>query len=871
MNPAIDPPSRWIIPFRFDIWNTAQIVDDLTAMDAYRRRDGFKYFAAHQDDNGIVHLAPMDTYETGMSLADLDGSVLTHTRDTVNGYGENLSIFMARPDVVFHNTLRELYAAIGILFVDAATLAAQEAAAQAAQLAAWQEQQDRSEWQQWNAARDAEYVRNYVANDSVQGQYNAARALLSWLDARPENMALSQRYGTGIPFRPAQIAHVNFLAGELNKLLAARLVLIPSPVQDAAHTVQFGELWVSPDSREGAYVLDHGPKVAVMYKTFLANVNRTDGGLFGNALFRDAQPVIPYDVNDFDGSVARFEEWRAANLEEWNARVNANTEARAAFDARVADFVLRGKWWSDVYPIHETSVYAVRLAERYGLTILKTLDAARAAYARALLGQSVDRIGAQSILHFWFPLALHYGALPGETTNAPPHVYYAASAGEYFVGYSREYWDKVTPASFHMSDWLEIISMIAAFFGIAYLGSITSAQNFLAKNALQSVGIKPNGLMMKALNFGIDSLSDFDISSLAESAFDADAALFDSALLPPIDVDAGIVIPEIVTLAPVDVLPIDTIPAIDTIAEPVINTPPMEWVDEYTNYDAGGFDLPDVSEIDFDSGGFAVDSEGYVIDLDTGDTIAYDYGGNFLDYPMPDDPIEFVDDDGYTYVDYGDGSAYTLDPNGDLYMDSNGEIYYTADGVAPEPIVTNDNGEMISFVDDDGNEFVSYPGGSYSVMTDGEIYSGVANDAGDVVITNSDGTFSFAKGSTFMQAAQVAQQVGRAATPERTLPNGQKVPAQPAKTYPDTITGLIASVIDTYAQYKTQQNTAALNPYRQTAARGGYTTLPNGQVVRTNAAGVPIRTGTGFTLNQNTLLIGAAALAAIFLLNRSRR
>jgi len=354
--------------------------------------------------------------------------------------------------------------------------------------------------------------------------------------------------------------------------------MIPSPVATPSHTVKFGEYYVSPDSAEAYYVLQFGPQVIASYKVFQANIN--SGSWYGLGAI-DFSPVVPLDPNDFEGTIARYQAWVAANPVQWEQMKAANAAAFATFKNNCVAFVETGRWMlnGDL----NFNAYAARLTKRYTDALLPSLAIARAAYARAMRGMSLDKQGAAMIMRFWYPLNIAYDPLPGETSNAPPRVYYVASSGEYFVGYSAEYYSKAFPASFHFADWFGIVS-IALTAARLFLGDVTAAQSFLVNNGLSATGLKPNMLLSKAVNFGIDSLTDSEFFSLADNAFvadestteidpdyfvdDVDVTVYEP---PPVVVDIE---PPYVEPPPDFVPPDDEPPLVDVSTEPPPDFPP---------------------------------------------------------------------------------------------------------------------------------------------------------------------------------------------------------------------------------------------------------------------------------------------------------
>jgi len=447
-----------------------------------------------------------------------------------------------------------------------------------------------------------------AAPDTDQEKYQfymaravAAHSVVEWIDSHPYDAARVD----GAMYRTA---YNNLYQSSLNSAATyqARVMdAIPSPIRDASHTIKFGDLWVSPNYREAIYVQSFGPQVVAAYKTFQTLIN--DGSWYGLDAV-DTSPVVPLDPNDFEGSQRRVAEWIAAHPDEWAARVAANTAALNKFKANATAFVEQGKWLYDAEMLYNNP-YSARLIKRYTDVMLPTLALARASYARARAGQSVDRAGAAAIMRFWYPLAIAYDPLPGETTEAPPHVYYSKTSAEYFVGYSDEYVSKAFPASFHFSDWMTIVSMVLTAVRLM-VGDVSAAQSFLTSNALQATGVKPNALLNKAINFGIDTLTDSELFSLSADAFtsdgtttefDPDAFIDDGDVTiyvppdveppyePPIDP------PPVIEPPPVDI-PGDTPPVEPPVDVPPIDEPPPDFPPYVPPDDTPPVDVPPIDE-----------------------------------------------------------------------------------------------------------------------------------------------------------------------------------------------------------------------------------------------------------------------------------
>lgn len=383
-------------------------------------------------------------------------------------------------------------------------------------------------------------------------------------------------------------------------------------------------------------------------------------------------------------------------------------------------------------------------------------------------------------------------------------------------------------------------------------------------------------------------------SGLIDTAASIADALNTMDFVTPLDTNAPPVVP-VINAASIDnpqqsMVNIQTMPLADTI-----DTNGIDLSGPIDSTDALVLNLPDVMTLDPDVTDFMVLANGVAIDTLTAAPVGYDYTSQYQLYGTPA-PVantmppssDFVQslDTSAPVVDYSaitSGDATPNDPYGIQAAVNNyannvtpETPYIAPDGTANiinasgavEPVTTNDNGQVITFVDDNGNVFISTPDSAFSIPPEDDMTAGatvVVNKNDDAVLTdNANGqTFSFPAAS---QVGQVARQVltsGRPSVPPQTMPNGAVMPGKPAVSFPDNAYGLAASIASTYAQYKTSQNMAALQQYRQST--GGFKTLANGQVVRTNATGQPIGTSVG-SLSQNTILLGVAALLGVVLI-----
>lgn len=268
--------------------------------------------------------------------------------------------------------------------------------------------------------------------------------------------------------------------------------------------------------------------------------------------------------------------------------------------------------------------------------------------------------------------------------------------------------------------------------------------------------------------------------------------------------------------------------------------------------------LPALSDIEYDGAFFVLD-DGIAYAYETGDALALDDAGEFVPYAdgvifeVDDMDMEFLEGD-YPAYDFGDG-GYIETFGGDwLTLDetSGGVSLVLPDGNF-ELLTFDESGNTISFYDDAG---VPYYAGEFDTAvipaSDGVEYVVVTNADGSMNLTVAGENYTVPADSPLMASA-VAQ------TP------GAKLPTTPGGTI-DNFFALAASVINTFAQYKAQQNLQSTGAYRNT--NGGFVSS-GGQIVRANAAGVPIRaTASAPMSTQTMMLLGGAALVAVLLLKR---
>jgi len=268
--------------------------------------------------------------------------------------------------------------------------------------------------------------------------------------------------------------------------------------------------------------------------------------------------------------------------------------------------------------------------------------------------------------------------------------------------------------------------------------------------------------------------------------------------------------------------------------------------------------LPGVDSLDDFETYYVIDGVAY--DYASGDAIAVDDTQLFAPYGdgdnlgIDDMDMDFLAEeipaDGFDsswYIEMFGDDTVTFDP-------STGDVSLLNFDGSVEPLIFNDEGFVTSFVDSSGIPFdsqtpnvvvVDGPDGQYMIL---------GNADGSINITDpTGGNFSALRDSPLVTAATTS-------TP------GVKLPTTPGGTI-DNFFALAANIVQTFAQYKTQQNIQASGAYRNT--NGGYTTA-NGAVVRTNASGVPIRTQAAGGMSSSTmLLIGAAILGVVLLTRRN--
>jgi len=285
----------------------------------------------------------------------------------------------------------------------------------------------------------------------------------------------------------------------------------------------------------------------------------------------------------------------------------------------------------------------------------------------------------------------------------------------------------------------------------------------------------------------------------------------------------------------------------------------MDYFDYSGGIDGEQIDLPSLDSFD-DLPLYYVLDDGVAYDAETGTPFAFDDTNEFESYAdgfifgVDDMDMDFEADalppdsfdDGWSVEMLGDANV-SIDPlTGDTWMqDLNGDWL---------PVAFDDYGNLTTLIDDSGIVFdaqmpnvtvVDGPDGQYMVIAKGD---------GSVNITDPTGGNFTAQANSPLVTGAVAN------TP------GVKLPSTPTGTI-DNFFALAASLVQTFAQYKTAQNTQAVGAYRNTT--GSYTVGANGQIVRTNAQGVPIRTAAASgSMSQTTMLLIGAAVVGVILLTR---
>ena len=811
--------------------------------------------------------------------------------------------------------------------IQAALIVEQQAMQQAAQGRAWADAYGTQAATLKTLAPGNTEASQYLA---AKSEALAAHTMLDWIDSHPIDARALPEYLTSVgatvytvaDFRAANQSGFDAAVRRVGDYAGRLLDSTPSRTQDARHPLAFGDWFVNPDSREGYYVRTLAPQIVAVFdngqwdsgtlSVFSALGNpyaarlaqkydaqwraittaieriRTGQSLdkrgvqLALAHWDKFKPFGPYDLTQ---SAQRY----LMLNQETDADLNRLTTGElAALMARIPTLVSENSAGMQ----RETSPQAALMR-----AILSSVAPTARTPACALQVKYYPQGGEYFVLYPFSP--------------------------------RNEYVSKVLAKSQHFADYFMYIGVALAAFGVsnALQFFVKQATGVIGKVA----NIKMPPGVAGALSGGLDAIASIAANAEWFEAFTNDLIPFDDlgdavdyvsgADVIELDVQPDVTpapepapwvqpdvtptpepapwvqpdvtpTPEPAPWAQPDVTPTpepapwarpDVTPAsaeshaIDNPPETVLNPnastlsisenpAPVEYVtpsDDAIEYpyppEAA---LPDVLDVTLQDGATIVLDTREVVQVDTGAVVAIDSENTYTEYATGVSPLD-------DYLNFDESVSYDFAGDaapGEVAIDTSGDAYIVPlDGGTPETVALDDRGQVVSFTDDDGNIFYSDENTTWTITAD-ELetdYVAAMNEAGAFLLSNqrTGETASIPAVSSVMDAARALQQTG---SPAGTSASGNPTPA---RTYPDTLIGLAAAVVDAYARIKTTAP-ATLRPYTQPATSGGFKTV-NGKTVRVGADGKPIAVpGAGGLSGSTGLILGVAAVAALVLFSR---